>query len=249
MATYFISDLHLSPARPDITAGLFAFVQTHLRDAEALYLLGDIFDAWIGDDDDEPGLQAIKGALAALTADGLAVYFQRGNRDFLVGEQFAAQTGVELLPDSTIIDLYGRQALLLHGDTLCTGDAEYQKFRTMVRDDAWQAQILALPLLQRRALAAKMRAESQSLNAIKASDIMDVTPSEVVKVMRDAGVDLLIHGHTHRPAKHALTLGQSPAQRIVLGDWHHQGWYLKATADGSLALVEFPLGKLDDRGA
>lgn len=241
MATYFISDLHLSPAVPNVAAGLLNFLQTEAQGADALYILGDFFDAWIGDDDDSEAAATIKSALSAYSATGTTTYFIHGNRDFLLGQRFAEQTQIHLLNETETIDLYGRQALIMHGDTLCTEDTEYFKFREMVRNPAWQQQVLSLPLAQRRMMAAELREKSQSLNAMKASDIMDVTPAEVERVMIDAHVDLLIHGHTHRPAKHSLHLNGNKAERIVLGDWHNTGWYLKADISGNLNLVEFPL--------
>lgn len=240
MTTLFISDLHLSHQTPEVVDGFFAFLRTTAANAEQLYILGDFFDAWIGDDDDDPLVQEVKGQLRHFTRQ-CPVSFMHGNRDFLVGEQFAKDTGVNLLPEQAVIDLYGRKALLLHGDTLCTTDLEYMQFRAMVRSPQWQQQVLALPLQQRRAMAADLRAKSLSMNAIKAEDIMDVTPEEVVKVMSDHQVDLLIHGHTHRPAIHKLTVDNKQAERWVLGDWHQRGWYALATADGDLELNNFPL--------
>ncbi len=240
MAAYFISDLHLSAQHPQLTDAFADFLQSRSRDAHALYILGDFFDAWIGDDEDQALAVEVKSLLKQRTADGLAVYFMHGNRDFLLGHRFAEETGVTLLDEGTVIDLYGRPALLMHGDSLCTQDAEYMGFRAMVRNPAWQAQVLAVPLQQRRQMAADLRSKSQSMNAIKAQDIMDVTEDEVVSVMQAAGVDLLIHGHTHRPARHQLCLESGKAERWVLGDWHQQGWYLKAKG-ADLQLVAFDI--------
>lgn len=240
MSTLFISDLHLSHQTPQVMDGFFAFLRTTAGNAEHLYILGDFFDAWIGDDDDDPLIHKVKEQLKQFTRH-CPVSFMHGNRDFLIGEQFAEDTGVCLLPEQAVIDLYGRNALLLHGDTLCTTDAEYMQFRAMVRAPQWQQQVLALPLEQRRLMAADLRAKSQSMNAIKAEDIMDVTPEEVVAVMAEHQVDLLIHGHTHRPGTHKLIVDNRPAERWVLGDWHHRGWYAQATRDQGLTLVDFPL--------
>lgn len=236
MTTLFISDLHLDASRPAVTQAFFQFLSNRASQAQALYILGDLFEAWIGDDDDAPLAVEVQAALRTFSDSGKALYFMTGNRDFLVGKGFCEQTGARLLTDPTSIDLYGRPTLLLHGDTLCTDDVEYQAFRKQARDPAWQAPLLAQPLPVRRQLAAKIRAETQSLAAMKAEDIMDVNPDEVDKVMQQAGATLMIHGHTHRPARHSLATGE----RIVLGDWHESGWVLEASQD-SLELINFPL--------
>lgn len=240
MTTLFISDLHLSHRTPTVVAGFYEFLRTTAKSAESLYILGDFFDAWIGDDEDDPLVIDVKTHLRAFTQQ-CPTFFMHGNRDFLIGEQFAEDTGTTLLPDQTVINLYGRRTLLMHGDTLCTRDLEYMQFRAMVRAPQWQQQVLALPLQHRRQMAADLRQKSQSMNAVKAEDIMDVTPDEVVKVMADHQVDLLIHGHTHRPATHKLLVNGKDAERWVLGDWHHQGWYIQATAEKNLRLIDFPL--------
>lgn len=232
-ATLFISDLHLDSARPAITDLLLNFLEQPARQAEALYILGDLFEAWIGDDDAaEPG-QTVAAALRALTDSGVPAYFLHGNRDFLLGARFAAASGIQLLPESVIIQLAGNPVLLLHGDTLCIDDVEYQAFRAQVRHPAWQAQILALPLAQRRALAGQLRETSRQAAQQKAADITDVNPAEVERVMRAQGVQHLIHGHTHRPAIHEWLLDGQPARRAVLGDWQEQqGSVLRCDADG-----------------
>jgi UDP-2,3-diacylglucosamine hydrolase len=239
MRILFISDLHLGHHSPKIVEGFFYFLQQQAADADQLYILGDFFDAWIGDDDDDALVAKIKRQLRDYSRNH-PVFFLHGNRDFLVGEKFAQDTGVQLLPEFCQIDLDGRAALIMHGDTLCTQDVEYLKFRNMVRNPAWQQQVLALPLPQRRQMAAELRKKSQSLNAMKAEDIMDVTPTEVEKVMAEASVDLLIHGHTHRPAHHHLTVNGVAAERWVLGDWGDSGWYL-AAENGGLDLIQFEL--------
>ncbi|MDQ5908745.1 MAG: UDP-2,3-diacylglucosamine hydrolase [Pseudomonadota bacterium] len=232
-ATLFISDLHLDPRRPAMTGLLLKFLEQPAREAEALYILGDLFEAWIGDDDDaEPG-PTVAAALRTLTGVGVPVYFLHGNRDFLLGERFAAASGVQLLPESVVIELAGEPVLLLHGDTLCIDDREYQAFRAQVRHPAWQAQILALPLAQRRALAGQLRETSRQVAQQKATDIIDVNLAEVDRVMLAHGVQRLIHGHTHRPAIHDLRLEGQPAQRAVLGDWQEQqGSVLRCDASG-----------------
>lgn len=232
MSQLFISDLHLHESRPHITRAFFHFLQARATQADALYILGDFFDAWIGDDDDSALAQDVAAELNQLHKHGVAIYFIHGNRDFLLGKDYADKAGITLLPETTVIDLYGTPTLLMHGDELCTGDAEYQLFRSMVRNPQWQQQILAQPLAARRALAAQLREKSQSMNSLKAEDIMDVTPTEVVAQMKLAGVTRMIHGHTHRPARHAVELNGKPAERIVLGDWHETGWCISASPDG-----------------
>jgi len=228
MHTLFISDLHLHESRPQVTRAFFHFLHTQAIHAEALYILGDFFDAWIGDDDDSELVQDVASGLRKLSELGVAIYFMHGNRDFLLGEAYANKAGMELIPDGIIVDLYGTPTLLMHGDSLCTDDVEYQQFRTMVRSPQWQQQILAQPLAARRALAAQMREKSQSMNSLKAEDILDVSVTEVVAQMENAGVTRMIHGHTHRPARHLLIVDDKPAERIVLGDWHDSGWCIKA---------------------
>lgn len=240
MTTLFISDLHLHESRPAVTQAFYQFLDTRASGAEALYILGDFFDAWIGDDDDVPLNAEVAQHLRQLSDHGTRIYVMHGNRDFLLGESFAKAAGATLIADPTLIDLYGQPTLLMHGDTLCTLDTEYQAFRQQVRSSAWQQQILAQPLAARRALAAQIRAQSKSMNSMKAEDIMDVTPEEVVRVMRDAGVRQLIHGHTHRPARHPLAIDGMAAERIVLGDWHDSAWCVYADP-GGLELRHWPI--------
>lgn len=232
MHTLFIADLHLHESRPQITRAFFHFLHTQAMQAEALYILGDFFDAWIGDDDDAQLPQQVANELLSLHQKGVAIYFMHGNRDFLLGEIYAKKSGMTIIPEGTIVDLYGTATLLVHGDALCTEDKDYQDFRTMVRNTQWQQQILAQPLAARRALAAQLRDKSQSMNSLKASDIMDVTPAEVVTQMELAQVQVMIHGHTHRPARHRLLANNQPAERIVLGDWHDLAWCVKAGSKG-----------------
>ncbi|KAB2927912.1 MAG: UDP-2,3-diacylglucosamine diphosphatase [Candidatus Contendobacter sp.] len=232
MAALFISDLHLEPMRPAITALFLDFLERRARRAEALYILGDLFEAWIGDDDDaEPG-GTVATALRTLTDQGIPAYFLHGNRDFLVGKRFAAASGIQLLPESVVIELAGERVLLLHGDTLCTDDVEYQAFRAQVRDPVWRARTLALPLAQRRALAGQLRETSRQATGQKAADITDVNPTAVDRALRAHGVYRLIHGHTHRPAIHRWNLDGQPARRAVLGDWYDQSSVLVCDAAG-----------------
>lgn len=237
MANYFISDLHLQPSREDLFRGYVAFCDKHLSPSDTLYILGDFFDAWIGDDEDGEFYLKVKNQLRALVQSGCPVFFMHGNRDFLIGKQFAADTGIRLLDEYSSVELLsGQTALLLHGDSLCTGDVEYMAFRQQVRSPEWQAQILGLPLEHRRVMAADLRAKSKSMNSNKAEDIMDVSESSVKQAFEEAGVALMIHGHTHRPNRHQT----SHDERIVLGDWDEKGWYLIDTEEG-LDLVEFTL--------
>lgn len=240
MATLFISDLHLHESRPLVTRAFFHFLHTQASQAKELYILGDFFDAWVGDDDDSDLPQDVARELSALKQQGTDIYFMHGNRDFLLGENYAQKSGMVLLPESCVIDLYGTPTLLLHGDTLCTADTEYQQFRTMVRSKHWQQQILSQPLAARRALAAQLREKSQSMNSMKAEDIMDVTPAEVTAQMEQNQAIRLIHGHTHRPARHPLVINNKPAERIVLGDWHSHGWCIKAN-DNLCELISWPI--------
>ncbi|AFU97330.1 UDP-2,3-diacylglucosamine diphosphatase [Simiduia agarivorans] len=233
MTTLFISDLHLDAKRPAITRAFLQFLTEEAQAATALYILGDLFEAWIGDDDDAPLALEVQAALKAYSDGGKQLFFMAGNRDFLIGDDFCANTGATLLTDPTPIDLYDRPTLLLHGDTLCTDDVEYQAFRAQARNPAWQAPLLAQPLPVRRQLAEKIRAETRSLAAMKAEDIMDVNSAEVDRVMQANGVSLMIHGHTHRPARHAVSAGE----RIVLGDWHTHLWFLRAD-ETSLSLEQ-----------
>lgn len=240
MHTLFISDLHLHESRPQVTRAFFHFLYTQAIHAEALYILGDFFDAWIGDDDDSELVQDVANGLHKLSESGVAIYFMHGNRDFLLGNTYANKAGMTLIPDGKVIDLYGTPSLLMHGDSLCTDDVEYQQFRAMVRSPQWQQQILAQPLAARRALAAQLREKSQSMNSLKADDIMDVSPTAVVAQMAAAGVTRLIHGHTHRPARHPLIINGKPAERIVLGDWHDSGWCIKADQK-SIELIDWKI--------
>jgi UDP-2,3-diacylglucosamine hydrolase len=223
VATLFISDLHLDPERPDITSQALAFLNDEARHAEALYILGDLFEAWLGDDDPDPEKRRVVAALKRLAEGGLPCYFMHGNRDFLVGERFAADSGCTLLEDPTVIELYGSRVILMHGDTLCTDDHEYQALRQMVRNPAWQAAVLSRPLAERQELARQLREKSAASMAGKATEIMDVNQDAVLRTMQEHGVYTILHGHTHRPAIHRFEADGHEAVRIVLGDWYAQG--------------------------
>ena len=227
MSTFFISDLHLDDARPHIVEDFERFCVGEARAADALYILGDLFEAYIGDDDDAALNARIADALHGAADAGVPVHFIVGNRDFLLGEDYAHRCGMHLLDDGVVIDLYGTPTLILHGDVLCTDDAAYLAFRKQVRDPAWQAAFLARPLAERRAFAAQARDASRAHTSSTDMAIMDVNPQAVENALRQAGVTRMIHGHTHRPAIHEFTLDGKPAQRLVLGDWYEQGSVLR----------------------
>lgn len=217
-STYFISDLHLGPDLPRVTAGFLALLEK-IRGAAALYVLGDLFEAWVGDDHRDDYNNRVLDAFRALSASGTRLYFLHGNRDFLLGQDFAAATGGSLLPESALLELPRERVLLMHGDQLCTADEKYLAFRAQSRDPAWQAMMLGNPLEQRLMIAQMWRMQSKANNANKPENIMDVTPSEVERVLREAGAAVLLHGHTHRPQVHEFEVDGRPARRLVLGDW------------------------------
>ena len=232
MTTLFISDLHLSDQRPAITEAFIGFLEGEARGAEALYILGDLFEVWLGDDMVLPEYARAIEAMHRLADAGVPLFVMHGNRDFLLGDDFAAMSGAQLLPESTVIDLHGTPTLLLHGDTLCTDDVEYQKFRAMVRNPAWQAEVLARSPEERLTLARQFREMSMTEMQGKSEAIMDVNAKAVAAAFREAGVRQMIHGHTHRPAIHDLEIDGEPARRIVLGDWYDQGSVLECDAEG-----------------
>lgn len=233
MRTLFISDLHLCEQRPDLSRALLRFLKENNTNCDQLYLLGDIFDAWIGDDFLHPSLFPLIDSLKKLSSNGTEIFFQHGNRDFLVGQTFASQIGATLLPENCIIKLPdGRNALIMHGDQLCIDDVEYQAFRKMVRDPHWKEGLLAKPVEERLAIASQLRAASKEKTAEKALSIMDVNPKAVREAMNHAECDLLIHGHTHRPATHQNQRTKQSGTRIVLGDWDRELWYLECTETG-----------------
>lgn len=217
--TLFVSDLHLAATRPDVVAAFLAFLERRAPRAEALYILGDLFDAYIGDDDERYPAGDVRRALRGLAARGTRIYFQHGNRDFLLGARFGAAAGVELLGDYAVIDLYGTPTLVTHGDLLCTDDVRYQAARQRVRAPEWQAQALAKPLFARRLYARWYRFRSSRHKGATMAEIMDVNAETVVEALRRFGVERLIHGHTHRPAVHEIDLGGRMAQRVVLAEW------------------------------
>ena len=233
--TLFISDLHLDGERPDITAQFLDFVEQEARGSAGLYILGDLFEAWIGDDDPDPDKRRVLAALKSLTQAGVPVFFIHGNRDFLIGRRFAKETGVKVLPDGTLIELYGKRVLLMHGDTLCIDDPDYQRLRRIVRNPVVQFVLRCLSLGQRQKLAAKMRAGSKKHIESKdrtAPQIMDVNQGEVQRTFEQEHADLIVHGHTHRPAIHEVDVAGHVATRIVLGDWYEQGSVLRWNEQG-----------------
>lgn len=243
MSTWFISDLHLAPEETRITAGFLDFM-LEPQAGDTLYILGDFFNYWIGDDVQDPYIEQIQQVLRATADRGVQIYFMHGNRDFLLGEAFCQRAGMTLLEDPTPIDLDGEPALLMHGDSLCTQDLAYMEFRKMARNPQWQSQFLSQPIEDRIAYAQKARAESQSSNSMKDDAIMDVTPAEVNKALTQANCQRMIHGHTHRPCIHQWQIDGKDCERIVLGDWYDKGWYLKVS-NGQYTLVDFVLPTLN----
>ncbi|HSC84785.1 MAG TPA: UDP-2,3-diacylglucosamine diphosphatase [Pseudomonas sp.] len=227
-----ISDLHLEEQRPDISRAFVHFLQTRAPQAEALYILGDFFEVWIGDDAMTPFQREIAHALRQLSDSGTQIFLMHGNRDFMLGQAFCREAGCTLLPDPSIVQLNGEPVLLMHGDSLCTLDVGYMKLRRLLRNPLSLFILRHLPLATRHKLARKLRNESRTQTRMKASDIIDVTPEEVPRVMAAHSVRTLIHGHTHRPAMHELQVGGAPARRIVLGDWDRQGWALQIDEHG-----------------
>lgn len=239
MATFFISDLHLDAERPAITELFGQFLRQEARSADALYILGDLFEAWVGDDDTSEVGAYVAACLREVADAGVPLFFIRGNRDFLVGTDYAARAGFRLLPDPAVVTLYGKPTLLMHGDLLCTDDVAYQAFRAQTRNPAWQAQFLSQPLAARLAFAAKAREASMARQKeLKGQDraqfetVTDVTPATVEATFARFGTDTLIHGHTHRPAIHELDVGGRACKRVVLGDWYEQGSVLRVDAGG-----------------
>lgn len=237
MFSIFVSDLHLAPERPRINEAFFAFSRHTAPQAQSLYILGDLFEYWVGDDDlGDPFNAAIAAALRELSGTGTALYFMHGNRDVLVGPEFVARCGAQLLADPTLLDLHGTRTLVMHGDTLCTDDVEYQKFRVYAHDPANQRRFLGQPLQARRQQMLGLRAESEKSKQAKTAEIMDVTTTAVEQALREHGYPRLIHGHTHRPARHLHVVDGHRCERWVLSDWYERGGYLRCDAAGCAAL-------------
>ncbi len=235
MTCHFISDLHLSPHTPLLVEGFNRFIK-QIPKTDTLYILGDFFDAWIGDDEDTTTFLDIQQTLKQSTASGLRIYFMRGNRDFAVGSTFEANTGVTMLSEPSLITIGETRFLLMHGDSLCTQDKSYMRFRSIIRNPILLSVLLALPLSWRRKIATGLRGKSKQANSGKKMEIMDVNESEVQKILSTYSVDILLHGHTHRPARHQY----ENQERIVLGDWGLTGWSLSVD-DHSIELKEFPI--------
>ena len=225
MAYCFISDLHLQESRPDITKAFLEFLDDTASKAEKLYILGDLFEAWIGDDDQNNFISEIQEALLK-TNKTTEIFFMHGNRDFLIGTKFASSSGFELLNDPTIEEMFGNNVLLMHGDLLCTEDNDYQAFRKTSRDPKWQDEFLNKSIQERQEIAHNLRTISKEATGIKKEEIMDASTTEVIRIMEESSVNLLIHGHTHRPKSHKVKVNDQPAERIVLGDWDAYGWYI-----------------------
>ena len=225
MAYCFISDLHLQEDRPDITQAFLSFLEEIAPKAEKLFILGDLFEVWIGDDDHNDFISEIREALLK-TNQKTEIFIMHGNRDFLIGSEFASSSGMTLLNDPSTQEMFGKPVLLMHGDLLCIEDVDYQSFRKTTRDPKWQEEFLSKSLKERKEIAKDLRNVSKKATDEKKEDIMDVSPSEVVKTMRESSVDLLIHGHTHRPNTHEIKINNRSVKRIVLGDWGQYGWYI-----------------------
>jgi UDP-2,3-diacylglucosamine hydrolase len=235
MIRIFISDLHLDADRENLTRAFIQFLSEQCQTIDELYILGDFFELWLGDDDKSPLNNEVVEALSSLPCD---VFIMHGNRDFLIGEAFCNAAGAKLLPDPYTINLGDQPALLMHGDSLCTRDEEYMKARTLLRSDAFQQDFLSKQMQERKIIAEQIRGKSQKVSREKAEDIMDVTPEEVTKVMNQARTSILVHGHTHRPAVHEVALQFGPGTRYVLGDWHTSMQFLRANGS-DLNLVQY----------
>ncbi|MDH5387895.1 MAG: UDP-2,3-diacylglucosamine diphosphatase [Gammaproteobacteria bacterium] len=235
----FISDLHLDPERPEIIHLFERFVDEVAIHAERLYILGDFLEYWLGDDDKATGLEEVFQSLRKLSDAGVDVFYMAGNRDFLVGDTLAKKCGFKIIDEPFIETINNQTVLLMHGDSLCTDDTEYQQFRSVVRDKAWQQQILARPLLEREQIARSMRLQSEYANSEKDFDIMDVNQDAVVHSMQENNASLLIHGHTHRPATHEFKVKAKPVKRMVLSDWHNKGSYIRISKNNEAELISF----------
>jgi UDP-2,3-diacylglucosamine hydrolase len=232
MTTLFISDLHLAAGKPEIGTQFLEFLEGEARDADAVYILGDLFESWVGDDDPNPHYATMKSAIRSLVDAGVPVFFMHGNRDFMISTQFAEETGVTILDDPETIELHGDKVMLSHGDALCIDDKHYQQVRLMTRNPEWQAMMRAKPLAERLAFAESARKQSQAYNDSVGEDIMDVNQDAVVGTFRKRDIDILLHGHTHRPAIHEIDLGGRIGRRIVLGDWFEQGSVVRWDENG-----------------
>lgn len=233
-----ISDLHLAAERSDIYQAFRSFLKSDAKSATDLFILGDFFNLWIGDDDPDSFNAQVANELSLLADSGTNIHIMHGNRDFLLGENFCERSHASLIQEPYLLSCFDQQFLLMHGDSLCTLDVDYMAFRSMVRNQQWQEDFLARPLSERQAFADEARAKSKSMSSNKAEDIMDVTPQDVLAVLNEHQQKVLVHGHTHRPDIHEIS--EISGLRIVLGDWDEKGWYLKITPDGH-TLQDFPI--------
>ena len=232
MITLFLSDIHVSDQHPEISQHLKEFLLKEESKTNAIYVLGDLFEYWLGDDDPNPSFAEIKNLLKKLSNKNISIFFMHGNRDFLIGESFAEETGCQILHDPYVIDLFDKKILISHGDIFCTDDKEYQLFRNQTRDPAWKESILSKSLSFREEFAKKARLESSKHTNSKKNEIMDVNKDEILKMYEKYNVEIIIHGHTHRPAIHDIYFNGKDCQRIVLGDWYEQGSILRCDETG-----------------
>jgi UDP-2,3-diacylglucosamine hydrolase len=237
LSTLLVSDLHLDGALPEAIAQFESFLSGPVRAAEALYILGDLFESWVGDDDDDPDRARVCAALRSLSGAGVACHVCHGNRDFLLGTGFEQRTGCRILADPTIVERYGERVLLTHGDALCVDDLSYQRLRSTVRNTSWQRRFMRLSLATRRTLAEAARAGSRNHTGMVAPDVMDANPNAIVNVLRACRARTMVHGHTHRPGIHEFAVDGVPARRLVLGAWYEQGSYLRWDARGFAPVV------------
>ena len=233
MSIFFISDLHLEQNKPHLTKAFKNFIDSKVNLHDELFILGDFFEQWIGDDNEDDFIKSVKNILKDKTAKGLTVYFMHGNRDFLIGDKFCKEVGAILLDDPYIINLEEKKIMLMHGDSLCTDDEDYQNFRNLVRSKDWQEDFLSKDLKERKEVAKNLREISSLENQTKDENIMDVNQSEVLKIIEDHSVDVLIHGHTHRPFIH----DENGVPRMVLGDWGDFLWFIESS-EGNLNLLK-----------
>jgi UDP-2,3-diacylglucosamine hydrolase len=232
LLSFFVSDLHLSDTRPAANEAFFSFIEQKAPSAQALYILGDLFEYWIGDDDlGEPFHAVVAGFLRGLSRKGVALYVMQGNRDFLMGERFCEETGAQLLEDPAVVELSGVRTLLMHGDTLCSDDADYQDWRRVARSDKWQREFLSRPLAERHRAFLELREKSKSAIRAKPAEVMDVNDDAVRNAFRQHGVSRLVHGHTHKAARHSVEVDGRLCERWVLPDWYGPGGYLEVRGD------------------
>ena len=233
MSIFFISDLHLEQNKPHLTKAFENFINSKVNSHDELFILGDFFEQWIGDDNEDNFIKGIKNILKLKTAEGLKIYFMHGNRDFLIGDKFCKDVGAKLLKDPFIFNLNGKKIMLMHGDSLCTDDKDYQEFRNLVRNKDWQKDFLSKDLKERKEVAKSLREISSLENKTKDEAIMDVNQDEVLRIIENHSLDVLIHGHTHRPYIH----DENGVPRMVLGDWGDFLWFIESSK-GDLNLVK-----------